>query len=193
MEEAIEKEVPNFEPSGLLAAETNTKNGVTLKYSKPVESRLPESRWRMYVFKKDADEAATTIPLHRKEWYLFGKDSRVCDIPMIHPTISKQHAVLQYRHKNADTRPYLLDLESTNGTYINGEKIDQAVYVELRSEDRVKFGKSTREYVILNETDAGDVEIAFDEFVEKAAEVRLTTKLKEVEVEMGRRNTVKYR
>jgi hypothetical protein len=54
---------PNFNPSGLLAAETNTvtvtnkqdgketTKGVVLKYNEPPEARKPTKNWRLYVFK----------------------------------------------------------------------------------------------------------------------------------------------
>src|SRR5690242_1220793 len=44
---------PNFELSGKLAAETNTFNGVVLKYYEPPEAKLPTKKWRLYVFKGD--------------------------------------------------------------------------------------------------------------------------------------------
>ena len=50
------KAKPNFAPSGLLAAETNTvraTNGesTVLKYNEPPEARRPTAGWRLYVFK----------------------------------------------------------------------------------------------------------------------------------------------
>lgn len=42
---------PNYAPSGALAAETNTFQGVVLKYNEPPEARKPVRSWRMYVFK----------------------------------------------------------------------------------------------------------------------------------------------
>ena len=42
-----------------------------------------------------------------------------------------------------------MDLESTNGTYLNGERIAPARYVELRESDLLKFGNSSREYVMI--------------------------------------------
>ena len=52
----INKAKPNFAPSGLLAAETNTvkaANGdsTVLKYNEPPEARKPVLNWRLYVFK----------------------------------------------------------------------------------------------------------------------------------------------
>jgi smad nuclear-interacting protein 1 len=37
---------------------------------------------------------------------------------------------------------------------LNGEKIDSRRYVEIRSEDIVKFGESTREYVFIKDPSA---------------------------------------
>ena len=36
---------------GALTEETNTFNGVVVKYSEPPEARKPKRRWRFYVFK----------------------------------------------------------------------------------------------------------------------------------------------
>lgn len=51
-------------------------------------------------------------------------------------------------------RPYLMDLESTNCSFLNGEKVPTSRYIELREKDVLKFGFSTREYVVLNEDSA---------------------------------------
>lgn len=48
-------------------------------------------------------------------------------------------------------RPYLIDLESANGTFINNKKIEPKKYVELLERDVIKFGFSSREYVLLHE------------------------------------------
>lgn len=48
-------------------------------------------------------------------------------------------------------RPYLIDLDSANGTFINNKKIDSRKYVELLEKDVIKFGFSSREYVLLHE------------------------------------------
>jgi smad nuclear-interacting protein 1 len=42
-----------------------------------------------------------------------------------------------------------MDLESTNGTFLNGDKIEGARYYEIREKDIVKFGESLREYVFM--------------------------------------------
>ena len=165
--EAPPPEAPNFGLSGALAAETNTVNGVTLVYTEPVDKAPPPAtKYRMYVFKdghllKDAEP----LRVHRQSYYLFGRDRAVADIPTDHPSCSKQHAVLQYRSRSrydddaglyvTESTPYLMDLEATNGTFINGERLDPRRYYQLLQKDCVKFGASTREYVLLAEDAAG--------------------------------------
>jgi len=51
----------------------------------------------------------------------------------------------------ADCRPYVIDLEATNGTKLNGEKIDASRYYEIRTEDMIQFGESTREYLFIKD------------------------------------------
>lgn len=63
-------------------------------------------------------------------------------------------------------RPYLIDLDSANGTYINNKKIDPRKYFELLEKDVIKFGYSSREYVLLHENskDEGmDDDVKFEE------------------------------
>ena len=48
-------------------------------------------------------------------------------------------------------RPYIIDLDSANGTLLNGEKIEPRRYYELKEKDCLNFGNSTRDYVVINE------------------------------------------
>jgi smad nuclear-interacting protein 1 len=99
--------------------------------------------------------------VHRSSAFLFGRERKVADIPVDHPSCSSQHAVLQYRLVSMASRdgeppkrtvkPYIMDLESVNGTYLNGERIEAARYYELRENDMIKFGLSSREYILMVE------------------------------------------
>lgn len=53
-------------------------------------------------------------------------------------------------HLNVN-RPYVMDLQSANGTYLNNEKIPDSRYIELKAGDVLKFGYSSREYVLLHD------------------------------------------
>ncbi|CAL8137461.1 unnamed protein product [Orchesella dallaii] len=154
-----EKEQPNFGLSGKLTEESNTFRGVVVKYAEPPEARKPNKiRWRLYPFK--GEEALPVMYVHRQSAFLLGRDRKVADIPVDHPSCSKQHAVLQYRlvpylrpdgSKGRRIKPYIIDLERANGTYVNGKQIDPKRYVELFEKDVLKFGYSSREYVLLHE------------------------------------------
>ncbi|CAN9513837.1 unnamed protein product [Ophioblennius macclurei] len=161
-----EKEKPNFEVSGALTEDTNTFRGVVIKYNEPPEARIPKRRWRLYPFKND--EALPVMYIHRQSAYLLGRQRKIADIPIDHPSCSKQHAVFQYRimpFTRADgttgrrVRPYIIDLASGNGTYLNNQRIDPQRYYELKEKDVLKFGFSSREYVLLHEfSDTSEVD-----------------------------------
>ncbi|CAN7937345.1 unnamed protein product, partial [Ixodes hexagonus] len=163
-EEPEEKAIkPDFGLSGKLAEDTNVFNGVVIKYNEPVEARKPKRRWRLYPFK--GDTSLPFIPLHRQSAYLLGRSRMIADIPIDHPSCSKQHAVLQFRlvdftRDDGTTgrriRPYVIDLESANGTFVNNKRIEARRYVELLERDVLKFGFSTREYVVLHEESHGE-------------------------------------
>ncbi|XP_068617316.1 uncharacterized protein [Battus philenor] len=160
-----DKEKPNFGLSGKLTADTNTVNGVVIKYSEPDDAKQPKRRWRFYPFK--GDKALPILYIHRQSCFLIGRDKKVVDISLEHPSISKQHAALQYRAtpftrpdgtQGRRVRPYIIDLESANGTFVNNKKIEPRRYVELLERDVVKFGFSQREYVLLHENSKDDAQ-----------------------------------
>ena len=156
----LEKQKPNYKPTGLLAKEANTVSGTTtvLKYHEPPEARKPPSsqQWRIYVFK--GKDLLDTIHLHTRSAWLLGRDEKVTDYLIEHPSASKQHAVIQFRYiskvdefgtKTGRVKPYLIDLESVHGTRLNGKKIAPSKYTELLNDDVVTFGESEREYVVM--------------------------------------------
>lgn len=160
---------PNFELTGALAKDTNLFNGVVVKYNEPAEAKKPRKHWRLYPFK--GDKALDFISVHRQSAYLLGRERKVADIPIDHPSCSKQHAVLQYRSVEIDrddgtkarvTRPYIIDLESANGTFVNNKLIEARRYVQLIERDVIKFGFSTREYVLLHEQSQNDSDVDDD-------------------------------
>mmetsp|Transcript_38887 Transcript_38887/g.93102 ORF Transcript_38887/g.93102 Transcript_38887/m.93102 type:complete len:306 (-) Transcript_38887:4703-5620(-) len=165
------KQKADFGLSGALANDARTGNvfnGVTLKFQEPAEARVPNTRWRLYVFRKKkdvveskGDDLLDTFHISKQSAYLFGRERKVADIPVDHPSLSKQHAVLQYRALPTRSelggptklrcKPFLMDLESTNGTFINGVRLESARYYELKRGDVITLGASSREYVLLTE------------------------------------------
>lgn len=129
-----------------------------LKYHEPAEARKPPAKesWRLYVFKgKDLLEM---VELNERSCWLIGRERLVVDFPLDHPSCSKQHAAIQFRHvekrnefgdRIGKVKPYAIDLESANGSKVNGDVIPGGRYIELRDKDMLQFGNSSREYVLM--------------------------------------------
>ncbi|KAI1385788.1 SMAD/FHA domain-containing protein [Hypoxylon trugodes] len=157
------KEKPNYGNTGALAAASNSivqadGSKIVLKYHEPPEARKasPKDQWKLFVFK--GEDIVDTVPLSHRSCWLVGRELAVVDLPAEHPSISKQHAVIQFRYiekrneygdKIGKVKPYLIDLESANGTMLNGKKVPESRYLELREKDMIQFGQSTREYVLM--------------------------------------------
>lgn len=156
----VEKHKANFGLSGALTKDARTGNvykGILLKFQEPPEARTPNTLWRFYVFKEGIPDPIDTLHVSRQSAFLIGRNADIADILVQHPSCSSQHAVLQYRALPREDgrlhcQPYILDLESTNGTFLNGIRIDAARYYQLKKGDVLKFGSSTREYVLLTAT-----------------------------------------
>ncbi|EDW24946.1 GL24426 [Drosophila persimilis] len=90
------------------------------------------------------------------------------DVSAAHPTISRFHAVLQYKPKPShdhhyedeehhsekpakNDRPegwYIYDLDSTHGTYLNKQRVPSKVYIRMRVGHMLKLGGSSRIYIL---------------------------------------------
>lgn len=114
--------------------------------------------WRLYEFHKESDEPKFIHRLNGMDHFLIGKDTRVSSIILEKMTCSRQHAVIQFRKRikkdndermNEEIIPYVIDLNSTNGTLLNKEKIEPSVYYELKHEDVLNFGDENVDYVVM--------------------------------------------
>ncbi|XP_061897714.1 kanadaptin isoform X1 [Entelurus aequoreus] len=94
------------------------------------------------------------VPLTLKSYFVVGR-LPVCDVSLEHPSISRYHAVIQYRQQPGETRCvgeepgfYVHDLSSTHGTVVNKNKIPPKTYIRLRVGHVLKFGGSTRLFIL---------------------------------------------
>ncbi|HLP91900.1 MAG TPA: FHA domain-containing protein [Nostocaceae cyanobacterium] len=69
--------------------------------------------------------------------WLMGRDQN-CGIAMTDKFLSRRHAAIQYREKEGF---YLIDLKSTNGSYVNGEPVTKPV--KLQDGDRIRLGNTS--------------------------------------------------
>lgn len=116
------------------------------------------------------------VGLNGKAFVVFGRLPN-CDIQLEHPSISRYHAVLQYRPVSQETDSsneegegkeregetksrsvfstnphdpgyYVYDLGSTHGTYLNKSRLDQRCYYRVRVGQMIKFGGSSRLFLL---------------------------------------------
>ncbi|KAK3132192.1 hypothetical protein QOZ80_6AG0517270 [Eleusine coracana subsp. coracana] len=83
------------------------------------------------------------LDVSKKGAYMFGRID-MCDFVLEHPTISRFHAVLQFRN---DGKVFLYDLGSTHGSFINKTQIKKKLYTEIHVGDVIRFGQSSRLYI----------------------------------------------
>lgn len=126
---------------------SDTKS-ISVPYLEPVWSGKPEEEYKLEVLKSGV--ILETININEKSFYVVGR-LPVCDLSLAHPTISRYHAIIQYRSTGDEQNPkgfYLYDLESTHGTFWNGHRIKPRIYVRLRGGHMIRFGCSQRKYIV---------------------------------------------
>lgn len=74
--------------------------------------------------------------------WIIGRDSRRVNLPIQDKRLSRRHAAIRYANKQF----YLVDLGSSNGTYINGEPIRRCT--SLKDGDRIRLGSVSFSFFI---------------------------------------------
>lgn len=98
-----------------------------------------------------------------------------CDIQLEHPSLSRYHAILQFKAVGSSDKPagfYLYDLNSTHGTFHNKNKCFPKTYYRLRVGHMIKFGGSTRQLILQgpDEDTENESELSVTELKEIAAQ-----------------------
>lgn len=119
----------------------------------PWGGKPPDSRpYALEILKNGA--IVDTVPLNQRGYFVVGR-LPVCDVSLEHPSISRYHAVIQYRSLAGESESvgeeegfYIHDLGSTHGTVVNKNKIPPKTYIRLRVGHVLKFGGSTRLFIL---------------------------------------------
>ena len=77
---------------------------------------------------------------------IIGRDTD-CTIVLNHPSISKKHSKIEFDTQTNNA--FLIDLNSTHGTYINDMKLNPNQSIKLKSGDVLSFGQSEIKYIYL--------------------------------------------
>ncbi|KAK5650215.1 hypothetical protein RI129_001244 [Pyrocoelia pectoralis] len=163
-------------------AEQLAENAQALAYKEPSWSGLPQKFGKEYIFEVlKSGVIVEQINLMSKPFWVFGRSVH-CDIYMAHPTISRFHAVLQYRLIGTEGNPpgfYIYDLNSTHGTFLNKGRLKSKVYAPVKVGHMLKLGFSTRSYVLTGPDEDTEEESALSltELKQKRAEKLLKEEL----------------
>lgn len=118
----------------------------------PWGGEAPASPYALEILKNGT--IVDTVPLTERSYFVVGR-LPVCDVSLEHPSISRYHAVIQYRSQageggsvGEETGFYIHDLGSTHGTVVNKNKIPPKTYIRLRVGHVLKFGGSTRLFIL---------------------------------------------
>lgn len=138
------KEIEELEDTLKSASELKTIQTVPLQYLEPSWGGVPEKGYYLEILKNGS--IVDKVLLERKSFYTIGR-LPVCDVPFEHPSLSRYHAVLQFKTNPSPEKPvgfYLFDLDSTHGSYHNKKKCFPKTFYRLRVGHMLKFGGSTR-------------------------------------------------
>ena len=94
---------------------------------------------------KDGRRIQTITEIAQKPFVLFGRNASMSDIKLEHPSISRRHALVGH---GSSGNLYVMDLGSSHGTFVNSQRLQKKKREVLRDDYIVKFGASTREYVV---------------------------------------------
>ena len=111
---------------------SKTLAGVTIPY---VQGVLLSSQIHLVTNLLQGTTQALTQ--HQNTWVI-GRNPLQSNITIPDQRLSRAHAAIQYIESPKQSGFHLIDLKSSNGTYVNGEQVRQSVL--LKDGDRVRLG-----------------------------------------------------
>lgn len=106
----------------------------------------------MEIKKGDQAIAADSKTFQKTSRLTIGKSDE-CDVVTAHPSISRIHAVFLIDNRLG---PVLVDLGSSNGTWVDREALKSCGVVRLQQSSLVRFGSSGRTYRFIADTNANE-------------------------------------
>ncbi|KAM6354544.1 kanadaptin [Podargus strigoides] len=97
--------------------------------------------------------ALGSVRLEGGSWFLVGRLPG-CALALEHPSVSRHHAVLQYRGAGCSPDSpdaagfYVYDLGSTHGTFLNKARVPPRTYCRVRVGHGLRFGGSSRLFLL---------------------------------------------
>ncbi|CAI5714953.1 unnamed protein product [Hyaloperonospora brassicae] len=95
----------------------------------------------------EGSESAEHFPVGAQSCYVLGRSEEMSDIRLPHPSVSRRHAVVTHDQRG---RICLMDLDSAQGTFVNGQEIAPHKPRALHDGDRITLGASSKTFVFRN-------------------------------------------
>ena len=161
---------------------------VRSSYEPPSWAAEPASAFSLEVIKDGC--VLETVDVSARSHYILGRAPQTADIVVAHPSVSRQHAVLQHSETG---EVFLMDLDSTHGTQINRKALTARSYVALRIGASVRLGQSSRVLTLMGDADPAREDAAIkaraakaEEAKAKAAEERAAARAARIAQQTGR-------
>ncbi|CAL8298304.1 unnamed protein product [Lota lota] len=124
-----------------MAADTSTN---TPTFECPTWAGKPPPGLHLDVVK--GDKLVEKLIIDEKKFYLFGRNTDLCDFTTDHQSCSRVHSALVY-HRHLK-RVFLIDLNSTHGTFLGHIRLEPHKPQQVPIDATVSFGASTRAYTL---------------------------------------------
>lgn len=92
-----------------------------------------------------AGQRIETYPVDIKPYYTLGRQGDQVDILLDSPSCSRVHAAIVH---HTDGRLFLIDLQSTQGTQLDGKRVPPNKPITLKDGSRLRFGELAADYVL---------------------------------------------
>ena len=132
-----------------------------LQYTVPDSSETPPLEYTLEVLRSGS--IIDYVSLTHRPYTVFGR-SPDSDVVLEHPTISRYHSIIQYKAEfehGQSAGLYIYDCGSTHGTFVNKKRLEPKVYVRIKIGYIIKFGQSTRLYLVQGDS-AAELEHSHD-------------------------------
>ena len=129
-EERNVKETEDKSASSTVATPKATIPVVPLAYEEPSWGGAPESDSGYFIEVLKGGSIVQTIKLVGKSYFCIGRLPQG-DLYMEHPSLSRNHAIIQFKATSSPEKPsgfYLYDLDSTHGSWHNKNKCFPRTY-----------------------------------------------------------------
>jgi diguanylate cyclase (GGDEF)-like protein len=125
-------------------AEEWPETSTSVRAKEPLEKPQPPSEWALVVYAGQALGRIFPLPLGES---VLGRSPKA-QIALLDDEISRLHASLQLEDRGGVHRLSLVDLGSTNGTFLNGEPVEGLAL--LRAGDRITLGHHVLKLVAMD-------------------------------------------